>query len=75
MLKTKLSLPKAEQALSGRDEQIQIENEHYVHGRPIQAPFSDDDDRLSKLLLGMGCFWGVERKFWGIDGVFTTAVG
>ena len=75
MLKTKLSLPKAEQALSGREEQIPIENKHYVHGRPIQAPFSDDDSRFSKLLLGMGCFWGVERKFWGIDGVLTTAVG
>ena len=75
MLKTKLSLPKAEQALSGREEQIPIENKHYVHGRPIQAPFSDDDSRFSKLLLGMGCFWGVERLMWKPDGVYVTAAG
>ena len=75
MLETKLSLPAAEQALPGRKEAMQLENRHYVHGRPIQAPFSDDDSHLSSLVLGMGCFWGVERKFWSIDGVYTTAVG
>lgn len=75
VFKTKLSLPSAEQALPGRTEPISLENRHYVHNRPIQAPFSEDDSRLSKLVLGMGCFWGVERKFWDLGGVYTTAVG
>jgi len=75
VLNTKLSLPAADQALPGRNVPMALENKHYVHGRPMQAPFSDDDSRFSKLVLGMGCFWGVERKFWTIDGVFTTAVG
>ena len=52
-----------------------IENRHFVHGRPIQAPFSEDDSRFERILLGLGCFWGAERKFWQLDGVYTTAVG
>ncbi len=75
MLKTKLSLPNTDQALVGRSKAMALENEHFVHGRPIQPPFDGDDSRLSMLILGMGCFWGVERKFWSIDGVYTTAVG
>ena len=39
------------------------------------APFSDDDSRFEKVILGLGCFWGAERKFWPLEGVFTTAVG
>lgn len=75
MLASKLSLPSAEQALPGRHEAMPLENQHFVHGRPVKAPFSDNDSSLSNLCVGMGCFWGVERKFWVLDGVFTTAVG
>lgn len=75
MLSEKLSLPSVETALPGRDLPINIENKHYVHGRPIQAPFSADDSQFQQVLFGLGCFWGAERKYWNIDGVFTTAVG
>lgn len=75
MLIDKLSPPNADQLLPGCDDVMVIENKHYVNGRPIKAPFSDDDAHLDQILIGMGCFWGAERKFWDISGVFTTAVG
>ncbi len=45
---------------------------HFVNGNPLQGPFAD---HLEQAMFGMGCFWGVERKFWQADGVFTTAAG
>ncbi|RLA46731.1 MAG: peptide-methionine (S)-S-oxide reductase [Gammaproteobacteria bacterium] len=45
---------------------------HYVNGNPLQGPFPVP---LQQALFGMGCFWGVERKFWQVEGVFTTAAG
>ena len=45
---------------------------HFVHGRTIEAPFPD---QCQQILVGMGCFWGAERMFWQLPGVFTTAVG
>ena len=71
----KLSLPTAEQALPGRNLPIELENRHFVNGRPIKPPFSEDDSKLQTILLGLGCFWGAERKFWNTQGVYTTAVG
>lgn len=47
-------------------------NPHFVNGNPIDGPF---DERLNKAVFAMGCFWGVERRFWQTEGVFTTAVG
>ena len=47
-------------------------NAHFVNGRPIEGPF---DDHLQQAVFAMGCFWGVERRFWQLDGVYTTAVG
>ena len=47
-------------------------NAHFVHGRPIEGPF---EEHLQQAVFGMGCFWGVERRFWQLDGVYTTAVG
>lgn len=75
MLVDKLSLPTLEQALPGRDASMPVTNQHFVHGRPIQGPFSSDDTHLNVLYIGMGCFWGAERKYWSIEGVVTTAVG
>lgn len=74
VLNHKLSLPTEERALKGRDEPMPIDNAHYVHGRPIMPPF-DNSRTLETVYFGMGCFWGAERKFWSLDGVFTTAVG
>lgn len=75
MLSNKLSLPSQDKALPGRSEAIPIENTHFVSGRPLQPPFSDDDSRFEQVVLGLGCFWGAERKFWQMEGVYTTAVG
>lgn len=75
MLSDKLSLPSQDRALPGRDQAMQLENLHFVTGRAIQAPFSPDDSVLQTIYLGLGCFWGAERVFWQMDGVYTTAVG
>jgi peptide-methionine (S)-S-oxide reductase len=47
-------------------------NTHFVHGRPIEGPF---DEHLQQAVFAMGCFWGIERRFWELEGVYTTAVG
>ena len=72
MLFDKLSLPSKENALPGRATTMPIENEHYVHGRLIKGPFPDE---YKEVYFGLGCFWGAERKFWSLPGVYTTAVG
>jgi peptide-methionine (S)-S-oxide reductase len=72
VLSNKLSLPTSETALPGRAIEMPVNNVHFVHGRPLQEPFPD---HLVKVYLGLGCFWGAERKFWQLEGVYTTAVG
>jgi peptide-methionine (S)-S-oxide reductase len=47
-------------------------NAHFVLGRPIEGPF---DEHLQQAVFAMGCFWGIERRFWELEGVYTTAVG
>lgn len=49
-----------------------IPDSHYVNGRPLRAPFPEN---MEQVVLGLGCFWGAERRFWESDGVYTTAVG
>ena len=49
-----------------------VTNRHFVNGNPIQGPF---DSHLQSAVFGLGCFWGAERKFWQLEGVFSTAVG
>ena len=72
MLNNKSLLPTTAQALPGRDVAMPIENTHFVHERQLQGPFAD---HVQVVYLGLGCFWGAERKFWQLPGVFTTAVG
>jgi peptide-methionine (S)-S-oxide reductase len=69
---SKNKLPTAGTALPGRQESMRVPAAHYVNGNPLRGPFPS---RLRQALFGMGCFWGVERKFWQLDGVFTTAAG
>ncbi|MBQ0725358.1 MAG: peptide-methionine (S)-S-oxide reductase MsrA [Cycloclasticus sp.] len=69
----KTELPRQEQALKGRDEAMRVPKVHFVHRQhSLQAPFPDG---LQTALFGLGCFWGAERKFWQLDGVYATAVG
>ncbi len=65
-------LPEPGAALPGRPAPLPLTNRHFVSGRPLQGPFPAG---LARCELGMGCFWGAERRFWQTDGVFTTAVG
>src|SRR4051794_12163416 len=61
-----------DRALSGRDTAMSVPARHDVLGTPLQPPFPDG---LEQIVVGMGCFWGAERVFWQLDGVYTTAVG
>lgn len=65
-------LPTVETALPGRAEAMPVPAAHFVNGRPLQPPFPAG---LEQALFGLGCFWGAERKFWQVPGVYTTAVG
>ncbi len=49
-----------------------VPEQHFVNGNPLQGPF---DSHLQRAVLGLGCFWGAERRFWQIEGVFSTAAG
>jgi peptide-methionine (S)-S-oxide reductase len=68
----KSRLPLVDEALAGRDHPIWDGAPHCVLGTPTMGPFPD---HLEEVHLGLGCFWGAERLFWTIDGVYTTAVG
>jgi peptide-methionine (S)-S-oxide reductase len=65
-------IPTATQALPGRDEAMQLDPINTVLGTSMVEPFPSDCEQV---VLGLGCFWGAERKFWNLDGVHTTAVG
>ena len=68
----KVTLPTPQQALPGRQTPMPVPARHTVLGTALQGPFPDGTQTI---MVGMGCFWGAERKFWTIDGVLTTAVG
>ena len=63
---------KAEDALIGRKQPVEITNCHQVTQQPIQGPFAE---QLQQAIFAMGCFWGAERRFWQQTGVISTAVG
>jgi peptide-methionine (S)-S-oxide reductase len=68
----KAEMVSAADALAGRSEAIEISGQHTVLGSSIQPPYPAGSEQL---IIGMGCFWGAERKFWTLPGVITTAVG
>jgi peptide-methionine (S)-S-oxide reductase len=72
MFKKKLALPSAADALPGRPTPIPTAERHFVNGRLLKAPYPDGHETL---IVGLGCFWGAERKFWQLPGVWVTAVG
>ena len=72
MLMKSLEIPAREDSLPGRQEPILDPAPHAVLGNPIVPPFPEGFERV---VLGMGCFWGAERLFWEMPGVWTTSVG
>lgn len=68
----KMHLPTAETALPGRKEPIPTSQSHAVLGTSLHAPFPAG---MQQAVFGMGCFWGVERLFWKMPGVYSTAAG
>jgi peptide-methionine (S)-S-oxide reductase len=67
-----LSVPSADQALPGRSQAIPTAQTHFVSGAPLKGLYPQGAE---KALFGLGCFWGAERKFWQVPGVYVTAVG
>jgi len=67
----RLQLSQPEQALPGRSTPLPLHNHHYVNGQPLRDEFVG----LERLSLGLGCFWGAERRFWQLPGVVSTAAG
>ena len=65
-------IPTADRALPGRPEAIQLDPVHAVLGTSMVEPFPE---HCEQVVFGLGCFWGAERKFWQLPGVYTTAVG
>ncbi|WP_181700655.1 peptide-methionine (S)-S-oxide reductase MsrA [Chthonobacter albigriseus] len=72
MLSKKLSIPSPAEALPGRDFELETADRHFVNGNPLKGPYPDG---FGIAYVGLGCFWGAERKFWQTPGVWVTAVG
>ncbi|MEM1024839.1 MAG: peptide-methionine (S)-S-oxide reductase MsrA [Myxococcota bacterium] len=68
----KTRMPDPADALPGRTEAMSVPAKHYVLGHPLQGPFPDG---MALAMFGLGCFWGAERKFWQVEGVYSSAVG
>ena len=68
----KVEMVSPEAALPGRAEPVAVAPAHLVNGRSMTGPFPDG---FEEIVLGMGCFWGAERIYWGLDGVWVTSVG
>lgn len=71
-MRKSLSIPTAQEAMTGRDHAIPTADTHFVTHAPLKGPYPQG---AQKALFGLGCFWGAERKFWQLPGVAVTAVG
>ena len=72
MFSRSLKIPSKAEALPGRDERMPVPDAHFVNGNRLEPPFPAG---LGRAMFAMGCFWGAERKFWELPGVYSTAVG
>jgi peptide-methionine (S)-S-oxide reductase len=72
LLRKKTTMPAATEALAGRSTPLAVPQAHYVNGHRIVPPFPAG---LREAVFGLGCFWGAERLFWQLPGVYSTAVG
>jgi peptide-methionine (S)-S-oxide reductase len=70
--KKPLTIPSKAEALPGRAERMPVPDAHFVNKNRLSEPFPDG---LARAVFGMGCFWGAEKKFWQLLGVYSTAVG
>src|SRR5947208_2600107 len=70
--KKSLNIPSKAEALPGHTEPVQVPDAHFVNGHRLTPPFPGG---LERAIFAMGCFWGAERKFWQLNGVYSTAVG
>jgi peptide-methionine (S)-S-oxide reductase len=72
LFKDKTKMVDSERALPGREREMSVPERHEVLGTPLRPPFPEG---IEQAIFGMGCFWGAERMFWQLPGVYTTAVG
>jgi peptide-methionine (S)-S-oxide reductase len=72
LFRQKAVMPEPQQALPGREAPLKVPETHFVNGNRIVAPFPAG---LKEATFGLGCFWGAERKFWQLPGVYSTSVG
>jgi peptide-methionine (S)-S-oxide reductase len=72
LFEKKTKMPSASEALPGRSQKMDVPPAHFVNGARLEPPFPEG---LETALFGLGCFWGAERKFWQLPGVYTTAAG
>jgi peptide-methionine (S)-S-oxide reductase len=68
----KATMISPKEALPGRDRPMPVPEQHFVNGNPLKPPFPEG---METAIFGLGCFWGAERKFWQLEGVYTTAAG
>ena len=68
----KMNLPTADQALKGRAEKMPVPDAHFVNRHPLDGPWPQGTELA---MFGLGCFWGAEKKFWNLPGVYSTAAG
>ena len=72
LFREKMKMIDPERALPGRDAEMPVPASHDVLGTPLKGPFPEG---FEQLVVGLGCFWGAERLFWQLPGVYTTAAG
>ncbi|GMR17755.1 MAG: peptide-methionine (S)-S-oxide reductase MsrA [Gammaproteobacteria bacterium] len=72
MLEKKTTTPDKEEALPGREQPVYIPERHFVNGNSIVPPYPEG---MELAMFGLGCFWGAEKKFWELEGVYSTSVG
>jgi peptide-methionine (S)-S-oxide reductase len=68
----KADMPEPEGALPGREARVEVPERHFINGNPLEGPWPEGHQIA---VFGMGCFWGAERRFWQLPGVYTTNVG
>jgi peptide-methionine (S)-S-oxide reductase len=72
MKRRKSEMPTADEALPGRSQAMVVPERHFVNGHRLEPPFPDGT-RIA--MFGLGCFWGAEKRFWDLPGVYSTSVG